>query len=574
MRLLHLCLLLGLTLALAPAVWADEEDEGGETKEWKSHNLRWTLPDSEDWTFAEPDPQSKAAGYFAMVKHASNSIQATFYVSVRPTGGLTLAERGDEMLSNARASMQEVTKAEKNAAVLSGLPGTSIEVTGTVSGVKAYIQSHAIVYKDKFYTLYVRVWYGHQNTYEDEIAEVRDGLRLIEGAGKTATPDDDEGNEGEGDEGGTKPESGDGDAARTPDSWPENGPKKEGDKITFPSQNLVWTLTDSAFSITKVIADETAKSGNFLELEMREGPNHCAVTLLIQDRPPGFDIRSFADDPETLNRIAERMETRIPGGAKIEKDLDIGNSTGVRLTVAGKVKDTYATIIETAVALDVKLYRWVAVVRGERDCHLHFIKPIDEILAGVHFPKTTETVAGPIAGPVAAHVVERGKRKGKHFNLLAPGVKVRKPKNMAQIDEGLQDEEIRFALETRTEEGDAYLYCDLRVYEKAKMTEQGRKLIHLLDERAQQWLADAGSGAKLSSTGADEPPKKSGFWASAKGLVYEFTAELNGHPFVEKGWIVTKGKRVFFIRFQFGGKDAEDKLESTFKSIEKNWQWK
>jgi hypothetical protein len=236
--------------------------------------------------------------------------------------------------------------------------------------------------------------------------------------------------------------------------------------------------------------------------------------------------------------------------------------------MAGRKENRAVFVWYWFIGLRGKVYEWRAVVFGGREANDVFKQDVKMLMAGIEFPETLEPVAGPVGIPsVPAFSEQRGKDFDKEKKITSIGFTATKPEGVSVIDFDPQHgtPNLRLAWETRSEDGQQYLYFDVQSYptQPGARDPEGQ----LLSQREGTWR-DAVDGAKIISKG-----KTAGFkdkWSKAKGLGYEFTGTHRDKPYTERGWIVSYKKYTYWIRVQYGGEDAEKAFSKLFKKLKKS----
>jgi hypothetical protein len=564
--------LLALLLALPAAVAAEE----GESRTFGSSNFKLTLP-SDDWSFRDVDAGQKSAGYVVQVDRRVNDqayVQA--HVRVVPTNKLSLAEMCEEV--RAQIAGQYVDKLQKSgvtAGKLSGLDGSAVVLQGTAkTGAKFWFRGYMLSVKGTFHQLLIQAWNGAESEVAREIDALRRGYRLLDGAG-AEEPAPDEGDDLGGES--AAPEA-------AGEEWPPGGPKREGATAIFPSHNLRWTLPEgSPFRWTGVTAEEASKdvvliiaSAEFPRKAKREGEpdrNTARVLLSVAPLPEGWTPENVVNNPGNHDSVNQSFfhGKADAGRTKIDPDVMIGNVSGGRFLMAGpRGERTTGFFLLYCVALKAERYVWDVQIEGGGDAMDAFKDCLQALMKGVHFVDTTEPVRGPMGvNAVAAATTARGIDVGKETEVNnAPGLKAKKPKDLAEVVyQPEADPGLRFAWETRSADGQAYLYFDVHRYTAKELADQKRSIESIVTDRETDWKT-ASKGDSVTVAKGKEPHYKDTFGAG-KGVGYRFRGNLGDIPYVEQGWVVEAKQAVFWIRVQFGGKDAEKTMDPVFKGIKK-----
>lgn len=592
------CRPLILLLAITTAAFIGHSPlEAAESKTFTDKNVKWTLPEGGGWQFMPMNEGLKKNGYVAQA--SNNNISTHMHVVVKDAEGLSAKAYSDEIVGFIRARMAKVQSSKAWKGTLSGLECRAVYVYGSLhDGTPLHGTSYVLLKEKRLYTVLVQVYHDAHKTQWKAIDAARRGVRLINGSG----PEEQPAMFGVADDGpdtvkGTKPtrppasaagESGsDGaDAAGGAEesggwdssTWPERGPKLEERTIVLPSHNMRWTVAEDAPWSVRVGENEGAHGQPLVAFAMSAGEGEaadtCEVMLLVQKRGAGFTTKALVNDIEYQNGLAKSLHARLPGGVTLEEDYEIAGINGSAFGLKGKTeKGAYITVTHYWVALRGEVYRIQTVAQGSRGCEQKFTAAVSDLLGGISFPEETEPVAGPIAGAVPFHVIPRGNYLTKEYTVKAPLIEVLKPEGFGKLT-NLNDPNLHFAFETRSEDGTAYYYLDVGSYENAALSQQQIKLESWVEDRATAWETAATGNVKLrkgrKTKGALHSKAK---WAKASGIGWRFEAEFYENPFVEYGYYVRHKKYTYVIREQFGGVDAEKKFKSARKALLKKWKW-
>jgi hypothetical protein len=570
MKILPSLLAAVLLVAALPAA-ADETPK----RRFADSNFEWRLP-SEDWQWQEVTPDQKTAGYQVGALRHTDGGAITAIVRVVPTNGLSL----DELLEEVKGALQgnpfdKVTGTRKDKVRLSGLEGTLLVAQGTAGEKAVHQRIWSIAAGGKFHQVFVTCWMGAEGKAAAELDALRRGYRLLQGAG----PEEPEPATGPAlsDEEPTLEEGA---------AWPAGGPRREGNRLVFPSHNLEWAIPEgSPFRWTASTADET-KFGVQVIAEARapvvgDAPagggapapteNICRLTLQILEAGAGFTPRLWVESPDSQDELAKAFDRVDINKTKIVREIDIGNTSGVALQMAGAVKGGAIGFLRVyLVMVRGKVYVFEANMQGTKDADDAFREPLKALLAAARFPNLQEPVRGPLAiSGIGALGKVRGFGAGEEREGTGPGYTTRKPKELSEINHDPQavPTEFKFAWEWRSADEQHYFYFDLSSYKAADM--QGSRVTEqdFVKTRESQWREHAGSSAVVTGKGKENWSKAE--FARAKGIGYRFTGDLDGAPFVERGYIVRHKQSVYWVRLQFGGKDAEKALDKMAKAVEK-----
>ena len=552
------CLLAGPALAEGPS------------KEFKDANVKWTLPVA-GFQFSEVSPDLVQSGYVALVTGARDlPVQA--YLAARKKDGLDINAFQQEVVGVAKSMVGNVSGSATTKDTLSGIPATLIRVQGKNEGTPQYVQAWLAEKGDRFYVLIQRNYHGIEMKRWKDLDELKRGVRLLEGAGEEESPAS-----------GPPPALSTDDVAGasgvSPDQWPEKGPKREGNLITFPTHNIKWALPEETpFQIVGVISDESAEKGQFLRVkaekpapEGKETPLEAIVSLVIATRPPGATPAGFVNNSNVQESVGGMLAERNPGGTRIDDETELGAYPSATISMTGKNKaDVDSTVQIWFLCHATHLYEVHAITTGARDGLRVWKDDIDKLLEGLAPVDPIEPAPGPLARGVPAHYVTRGRAIDRETRMKGFKLEFDKPKGFGRLKS--PGEGIDWAVEGRTEDGSAYLFIDCRVIDRAAIMQNGPSPEDMASERATIWESAAGDGATTSKRGKPPVEFKARF-GKAKGIGWRFTGDCLGQPIVEYGYVLTWKQKVYVMHVQFCGKDAENKLKKAYKKITKSWKW-
>ena len=559
-----------LLLLAVPAFGADT----GDAREMKDKNFRWTLP-SKQWAFTEPTADQKSNGY-VLGATLSEDGGVVAHVRVVPAGGLKPSEAAEEMRTGANSDVQKQTQSTVAVGKLSGLEGSVAMVSGTAAGGGTlWYRGYAIVVSGTLHQLLINAYNGAETKRGVEIDALRRGYRLLKGSGPeeaAAAPEVHFGDETPKGDGGK------------PDNWPAAGPKREGSKITFPSHNMSWTLPEGTpFQIVGVTEHETQDKGELLVLNAevpRKTPGDgeprestCRIAFLAVPLKEGQTAGAIVSAPNVQADIAKQVfnDQQDASKTKTQPELDVGNVKGGRLTMASAQDKAYHWFILQIVTLKAEQYEWHISMRGAKDVTQELGPALGALFKGVQFLDTKEAVRGPVAiENMSTFNGPRGESTDKESEITVPGLTATKPKGVSSVigsQRGNADPALRLAWETRSTDGMAYLFFDVRTYDAQALQRDKTEPQDLVKARETQWKTGGGDDAVTVSKGKDAWFDTN--FAGAKGVGYRFTGSQSGHPFVEMGWVLKAKNNVVFLRAQFGGANAEKTLDGVFKAIKK-----
>lgn len=608
--------LVAAALVLATGLAAGVAHAEGEAKDFEAANVRWTLPD--DWKWMEPSADDKATGVFAQAVSDDSHIHA-FGMSTA-SNGLPLDDRVEELAQSFRAWVSGSLAGSKVVdTVLAGRDAKCVIYVGTdANGNDIQVRAYAMETGGKFYHLVMRIFHNDEATRTDELNALRDGFQLVKGGGTQLTVESftevprggaaGGGGSGGGDAG---PKVSQDDKSTGDEPWPEKGPVREGNKISLPDYNFEWTLPDGGpFSWRNPIADVAALVEGSVAIEVlgvvdrvkgefdpEDAPkqNVCRGFLVVQVLKGQHDSKKFIRD-ERFHRAIEQnfgLNEFDSRGSRNVDEVPVGNGKGVMaLRVASNPAGVNRNVVFFQVNLRGILYTWWFLIDGYPEDRLKQFQPLlSKLLAGVRFPESTDFVAGPLipTDGMATFSGKRGTAKDEEkkyeisgFSWTArttrsvggytptDGWVFKKPPGLAELIVG--ERGLQLALETRSEDGQCYIYYSVWAEATARLKDEKREPEAIIDEHAKSWLSTLGDSAKASKSGK-APYFRPGAYEGEKGLKYEFTATVDGVPYTEEGYIVDHKQTTYWVRIQLGGKNAEKVLKDELKAIKKGFSW-
>ncbi len=561
---------LALLITCLACVLASPAAAEGPSKEFKESNLKWTLPVA-GFQFGELSADLKKNGYVALVTGARDMpIQA--YLTSRNKDGLGMAEFEQEVVNIAKSMVGNVVGSATKKDTLSGIPATLVRVQGKNGETPQYVQAWIAEQGKRYYVLIVRNYHGIEQKRWEDLDALKRGVRLLEGAGGEEAPASEAPPSLSADEVA-------GGSGVSPEQWPEKGPKREGNLITFPTHNIKWTLPEETpFEISRVTNDESSESGLFLQLaaekpapEGSEKPLRATVSLIIGKRPAGNTPAGLVNNSGTQENVGGMLEERNPGGTRIDDDVEVGPYSSATISMSGKTKEGDEASVQVWFCCHAtKLYEVRCVTLGSREGLRIWKDEVETLIKGLAPVNPVEPAPGPLARGVPADYVARGMAGDRETKMKGYKLEFKKPKGIARLK--APGEGVDWAVEGRSEDGSAYLFIDCQVIDRAGMMQNGPKPEGVASDRATNWESAAGDGATTSKKGKPPVEFKARF-GKAKGIGWRFTGACLGQPIVEYGYVVTWKQKVYIIHVQFSGKDAEEKLKKTYKGITKSWKW-
>lgn len=545
----------------------------GETKTFEEHNFKITLPSS-SWSWMELNSQEIDSGYVTSLGRRAQGTIAVVKIRVVPTNDLPLSELTQEVKDGLSSSLVQVDGVKVTRGKLSGINGTLAIIKGKDNrDCHRMYRAYAIEADGRFHQLIFDLRDGAETKQAREIDALRRGYRLLKGAGpEEEAPDEDI-------HGGDEDDSDDADGGES-----GGAPTREGRTLVFPSHNLKWTLPEgSPFRWTSITPDEGIKEGMLCRAEAQierppkenakdQGPrvNAARVILSVAPQGEGWTPEGCVKSPGVHANIEENVFDKVDyGRMKIVEELPVGDHTGAALQMVGTKDGRVRYFRLYAVGLKGERYVWEVLLEGDGSVDDDFKRPVKNLLDGVEFIDKTTWIRGPLAVPgVPSHDRERGSDVGKAKDVQSMGFKVTKPEEMAIISFKPENTggNLRLAWEMRTEDKQAYFYFDVQTWSERSLQRQRNPYEEMVRQREGQWKEHAGSPDTIAKGKTAWFKSKFG---RGKGLGYEFTGYLDDAPFIEYGFIVKYKKYVYWIRFQFGGENAEKIFSKTFRALKK-----
>jgi len=332
------------------------------------------------------------------------------------------------------------------------------------------------------------------------------------------------------------------------------------------------------------------------EFDPEDAPKHNTLmgVLFMAEMPGQHDSDKWIRSPEFERELmADYGFTSFNSSKSRTQGIPLGNHKGVMAVREGERQNgTSAVIVHIEATLRGWIYRWYFLIEGyEGDRFKQFQPFLNGLFGGIHFLENTEFVPGPLIGTdgIATFSGKRGTAKDEEkkyeisgFSWTAPSNRSRggytptdgwvfkKPPGLAEIHQG--ERGLQLALETRSEDGQSYIYYSIWAEATARLQNEKREPEMIIDDHAKSWLSTLGDGAKCSKSGK-APFFRPGSYEGEKGLKYEFTATVDGVPYTEEGYVIDRKQTTYWVRIQLGGKDAEKALKSELKAIQKGFTW-
>ncbi len=566
---------LALAFVLMPLTHASAAE-----KEFSDAGVKWKLPDG--WSFSPVSGAEKGAGFFAKVECSSASVEVWAYA--KATDGLDLAQRAAELKQAGAEGMGSVQKTKVLDTTLSGVKGkVVVQRIQADGGTPGHFRKYVMVSDGKFYQLLMRCWHDAHTSVGDEINAVRQGFRLLKGAGgedakETLTEVDAAADKGDAEDGAKEGGSA---SDEEDDGWPKNGPKKEGRKVSMLNHNFSWDLPEaSKFEWTRATSNVKNKTGNFMsamarvkrkkkEYEKNTPDNNVAqMDVILLNTNPGFKPVNWIKQGHAKDYVVKQLGALTEVAGSTNKDsVKFGNHRASFVKLTGTFKGKKRVVMVFVVMLRGQAYFISAIVQGHTDAYKQMAPLVGKAIRGITFPETDEPVRGPLLGMIPDYAWIRGKDAKKEKTITGPGFQFRKPKTLAQVNiRDSMNRDVRFVGEARSADGKAYFYYEIRTFKLNQPNTPNPKEETFVEKRAQDWEAGAGKEAYL---GGKKLKFKKSSYGKAKGLSYEFTGHLGDEPVMEEGWVVKHKSTLLWIKHQFIGADAEKLLGRLAKDCKK-----
>lgn len=570
------CLALGLALLALPLGLPNLAS--ADTKTFEAQNVKWTLPD--DWSWREVPAEAKKNGYAAMAETAGADAALVALAS-----DLTIEEFAPELAQVLRQQLGEATQARTDKAKLSGVDGIVVRAKGNSNGQDVYGQAWAIKAEGRLTVWIVRSVDGAERKKAGSIDAARRGVRLLKGAGAEEEPNSDAPPSFDGDE---MSAAGGADASGndeiTDANWPEKGPKREGNVITFEPYNLRVTLPeDTKFKIVGVMKDvaELSDEGRrpTVALILRHAPSETEsvrTLLLIRKRQGTTKPSDLVQNSGLQQSLGNAIGRPLPGTTKIEEDAETDSLRSSWIEMVGRGS-------EEEDAEGYKAIQWRGFVNAgwsyslesemvgpKRNIADTFRRELDALAEGLAPLTGSSPAAIPLAGAVAASFEARGTHLDAEKTIKGPRFAFEKPKGTARLRPEAGG--INLAVEARSEDGAHAIYMDYSTVKMSELGNAGRTMEDLAKDRGSAWETAAEGMYKLHPREKEDWIKKAA-WGRAKGVGWEFSATLDGQPIVEHGFVVKHKQTAYIIRVQFAGENAEKVMGKVYKAWKKKWKW-
>ena len=548
----------------------------GEIKSYPEHGFEIELP-SGTWQHLDPNSNQQEANYVTGYGRRDGESVVILWIRVQPTLESTVAELTENTRGGLRGSLPAVQDVAVKEGSVSGIRGTLVIVKGKDNRDLAVVfRVFTIQSGNRFYQLLFRFGEGAEKTQARAADALRRGFRLKEGAGPKEEPEK-EFLEGAGEESAPEEEPEDGDVEPI---------ERDGNTLTFPHHNLKWTIPDGSPFEWKFITADAKKDEQTLcraEAKIEHPPkgdeeepvvNTAVIVLNTGPQKPGWTpngVVNHLGNQEQIEKNAFDKGTLQYARTKAQEDIDIGNHTGAVLLMVG-AKDKKVFFFRLyAVGLMGRTYLWEVHLKGDRNAERDFLDHVEALLETVEFQTTKESIRGPLAirgVPPSSSSDKRGSRQGEEAELKRSNFEATKPAEMYQLkfDGAETGGMLRLAWEMRTEDGESYLYYDLQTLVLSDLRKKKIKPEKIVKDREGLWRQVAESPSTIKK---GKNPWYKASYAKGRGVGYEFKGYLGETPFLERGFVVTYKKHVYWVRYQFGGRDAESKFAPMLKKLKK-----
>jgi hypothetical protein len=439
-----------------------------------------------------------------------------------------------------------------------------------------------------FHGLLIKAYNGVEDEIGNELEVLRRGYRLIKGAGPEEPPLQpvDDAKKGEAKDGGKKEEEGAKMSLVEPDPWPETGPKREGDTVTFPTWNVSWTLPkDGPWRIARVSDDEsTGKRVGMIvaarlpaykpekppegEPETEGVDPTCEVHLVTHKADVGMLPEKLLEIDKILAGIAKNTFDKVNiGDRRVEKDAPIGNIRGAGMQNRG-MKNEKVRIHRFYVAHMKGIHYQVEVfLDGDKHADKVFNEPLKVLMSGIKVLDTAENVRGPWVIEGVPHSV-LPHDPVKTANEIRLGFKFKAPKDVHEVDVKKDHGQpgLQLSVEAWAPDGKTYVFTDVIARKESTKAESLMTPESIVQQRKSTWETEATDPVTITK---GKSAHFDGSYAGAKGVGYRFTGTFRGVAVVEKGFVVRGKNHLYWVRQQFIGPDAEKTMAPVAKSIEK-----
>lgn len=530
----------------------------GPTKTDADHDFEWKLPHG--WELLDPSESDTQAGFVAKAKRVvSQGVEVTAYVLVRDASGIDLAAATAEVTANKKKALPDAAVAQETVSWAGASDAVALRVAGKSSNGSSVVWFvRAAIVAGRYHQLDVRSVNGAHADVAGEIDAVIAGYKTSAGGGEAPTD-----GSGGGDATGAKSRF-----SRRYEklgvTWklPEGGtkelpPVKEGDE----ARKFEWGFTG-------------AGKGD----RDRGDAGLVGMAALLLNGAPCIEVqfltlKANTSDPEPASLIRnegnfDNLKQNFDGEPipKTDEDTKLGNARGAYREMSGKSRQdgrplwirVYMTTLQKTL-FQVVVVAYDGWEQKERDW-------MKGALDGFAWDDATVGIRGPLVAPFSTASGPRSEwvdlDKKKPFKGAAT---FNKPVGMGELKRSADQKGWLFAGEVR--KGEAYLFVGIQRFDSAQFKggNPPRGPESLIDDFEGEWKNNVDE--PVTRPKSEKINKKPDAFRGAKGHSYEFSGKKGGFPFVENGWVVTAGKNTFWVRAQFGGKDAEKLLTGDWKDF-------
>ena len=356
------------------------------------------------------------------------------------------------------------------------------------------------------------------------------------------------------------------------EDWPENGPRREGRTLVFPTHNVRWTLPEgSPFEWMKPARDESITNGPLVLAYARIGNQQARVYLIVQPTPAPI-VPHLNPPPESVKAVlAGLIDAVDEKRTAVSLQVPLGNGKAQLIQKFGKLRGlpayaSYYTHYRRGVALNFEV--GVVVPEGEED----LLGPeVEKLLQTLEFT-APHWVVGPCEIPGTTGTDRfNGRGRGEVVEVEVDGFKAKKPAQMSAIRFEAKEASAfqRIAWEARSEDQLKYMYFDAHTIRTS-----GNSRLERMDDRGRvKWRSDYFKKEPFTDWKLVHKGKKLWFktkFLRRRGIGYRFSGTFYGQPFVEYGFMFDYKRHQYWFRIQYGGEGAEEHFKDLLKEITKN----
>jgi hypothetical protein len=537
-------------------------EDGATSRTFAELNFRWTLP-SADWVFEDPTDEQKKSMHVVNARRdlSANDVVET-WVRIDPD---TKAFSLDVMVARVKEAKEKsfasVQQSQVEPATVGGAAGSQVTVVGSYrEGPPVLARVWCALVGGKFYRLDVHAYGASDRKIGDEIRTLVAGFTFLE----------------------------------IPKEQPAAASTEAGPSRAFPALDLTWTLPAGGGNRPKWSFTDAGKA----DLGRKDAGLLAAVEMLAPDGTQTVDadlsIRPLAAG-ETLEAAAEKAKAAPPvsdsfapaATPEVAPSAAFGNHYAALLRAAGVSKDKAKKAPKAA--LEIRSY--VGVLKGvvyQMNVFLRQGAPqahdadVKALVDGLRWGEAFVAVPGPMAWPFSPYTEPRGDHADKEMQIKitkAHGFTIVKPAGWGlwKIEGAEPKFQFHkhqvwwFAAEAR--KGGAYCTFAVITYPVKDLIAQKppKQETAFIDEFEKSWkerFPDAVTRPKSKELNRDD-----GAWKEGKGWTYEFRGSAGGVPYLERGWLVRFPQYAYWIRAQYGGKDAEAAFADGVEALRKGFSY-